>query len=171
MMAVALVTASCATASGVARPAPFPSAPVPPGLVPAVPGPRPWPDAEAIVRTAVGLVGVPYQLGGETPTGGFDCSGFVRFVFLQHAIDLPRTVAEQVAVGESIELSAARAGDLLFFTTIAPGASHVGLVLGPDEFIHAPGNTSVVRIEALSPYWRGRIVAVKRVLYALGARI
>jgi cell wall-associated NlpC family hydrolase len=120
---------------------------------------------EALIQTALGQVGTPYRLGGDEPVLGFDCSGLVRYVFLQHYLDLPRTVAEQFEVGRPIDLDRARAGDLVFFSTVAPGASHVGITLGGDQtsFVHAPGVNGAVRIEALTPYWRSRVVGVRRV--------
>jgi cell wall-associated NlpC family hydrolase len=117
-----------------------------------------------IVRNALDLRGVPYRSGGDSPAAGFDCSGFVHYVFAQQNIDVPRTVAAQFAIGYPAALSDVREGDLVFFTTIAPGPSHVGLALGRGEFIHAPSSSGTVRVERLdSQYWHDRVVAVKRI--------
>jgi cell wall-associated NlpC family hydrolase len=104
-------------------------------------------------------------MGGESPARGFDCSGFVQYVFGQQHVDLPRTVGDQYRSGTSVPLARVRAGDLVFFSTVAPGASHVGLAVGADgEFIHAPSENGVVRVERLdSPYWRSRFVGARRV--------
>jgi cell wall-associated NlpC family hydrolase len=119
----------------------------------------------AVLETAVALKGTPYQFGGMDPGSGFDCSGFVRYVFLQHAVHLPRTVTEQFLVGQDIGVESIVAGDLIFFTTVAPGASHVGIALDVGTFVHAPGSGSVVRVERLdAPYWRSRLIGVKRLL-------
>jgi cell wall-associated NlpC family hydrolase len=119
----------------------------------------------AVIETALGLRGVRYEFGGTAPDTGFDCSGFVRYVFLQHAVALPRTVTEQFLVGRDVDPAAIQPGDLIFFTTIAPGASHVGLALDPGMFVHAPGSGSVVRLERLdAPYWQSRLIGVKRLL-------
>jgi cell wall-associated NlpC family hydrolase len=119
----------------------------------------------AVLDTALALRGTPYQFGGADPATGFDCSGFVRYVFLQHAVDLPRTVLEQFQVGHEVTSDGISAGDLIFFATVTAGASHVGIALDPATFVHAPGTGSVVRIERLNaPYWRSRLIGVKRLL-------
>lgn len=122
--------------------------------------------ADSVVQMALGFQGVPYRLGGEVPASGFDCSGLVRYVFEQYHVDVPRTVAEQYQQGRHVAVADVQAGDLLFFTTIGPGATHVGIALGaagPGEFVHAPGDGGVVRIEHFdSSYWRSRLVGVRR---------
>jgi cell wall-associated NlpC family hydrolase len=125
----------------------------------------PAPIARAVLETALALRGTPYQFGGMDPDSGFDCSGFVRYVFLQHALHLPRTVTEQFLIGRDIGIDGIAAGDLIFFTTVTPGASHVGIALDSGAFVHAPGSGSVVRVERLdAPYWRSRLVGAKRLL-------
>jgi peptidoglycan DL-endopeptidase CwlO len=117
----------------------------------------------AIVATALGLVGAPYRDGGRSPAG-FDCSGFVAYVFARHALDLPRTVAEQYSAGRPVALDRLEAGDLLFFTTVAPGPTHVGIATADGWFVHAPSSRGQVRVERLaSPYWSGRLIAARRV--------
>jgi len=147
-----------------ARPAAFPGAPahtwtaLPEGDVL---GPR-----LELRDTAVALRGTPYQLGGVTPASGFDCSGLVRYVFAQYQVDVPRTVAEQFRVGQNVSRSQVSAGDLVFFSTIGPGATHVGIVVDPDAqtFVHAPGTGAFVRVERFdTPYWRTRLIGVRRV--------
>ena len=123
-------------------------------------------EPDALVQTAVGLRGIPYRLGGEEPVGGFDCSGLVRYVFEQHNVPVARTVAEQYLEGRRVSIDDVQAGDLIFFSTVGPGATHVGIVLGtvgPGEFVHAPGEGGSVRVERYdTPYWRSRIVGVRR---------
>lgn len=117
----------------------------------------------ALTGTALTLRGTPYRNGGTDLTG-FDCSGFTQYVFSQHGIALPRDVKDQFEVGSNIKPDDIVAGDLLFFTTVAPGASHVGISLGGDEFVHAPSSTGVVRVERLSSsYWSQRFVAARRI--------
>jgi cell wall-associated NlpC family hydrolase len=164
LVASAVVASGCASTQAMARPAAFPNAPLPPASIrpPALARPAALPD---LIQTAYNLQGINYQLGGEFPGVGFDCSGFVRYVFARNHVDVPRTVAEQFSVGSDVNLKNVREGDLVFFSTIAPGATHVGLVLDRDTFIHAPGAGGVVRTERLTtPYWQQRIVGVKRVL-------
>jgi cell wall-associated NlpC family hydrolase len=118
-----------------------------------------------ILQTALNFRGVPYRYGGEDPQTGFDCSGFIRFVLARHHMTVPRTAAEQFQVGRRIQAKDIQAGDLVFFSTVAPGASHVGLALGPDEFVHAPASSGVVRVERLEwDYWQSRFVGARRLL-------
>jgi cell wall-associated NlpC family hydrolase len=113
---------------------------------------------------ALSLRGAPYRNGGHDPSG-FDCSGFVHYVFNQNGVRVPRTVTEQFRAGRDVDPPALEAGDLVFFTTVTSGASHVGISIGGDEFVHAPSGAGAVRVERLSaPYWSTRCVGVKRVL-------
>jgi cell wall-associated NlpC family hydrolase len=113
---------------------------------------------------ALDLRGRPYRNGGTDPSG-FDCSGFVQYVFAQHGVRMPRKVSEQFQEGKTVDASRLEPGDLVFFTTVAPGASHVGIALGGDEFVHAPSTTGEVRVERMSaPYWSTRFVGARRVL-------
>lgn len=117
-----------------------------------------------LVETALALRGSPYRLGGTDPTSGFDCSGFVRFVFGSQAVALPRTVAQQFDVGRRIQPDDLSAGDLLFFATTSPAVTHVGIVVDRHTFVHAPGTGAVVRTERFeTPYWQKRLVGMRRV--------
>ena len=168
LVLIAITTAACAT-SGTPRPRPFPGAPVPPASVPppaagapvVVPAVPAAPDA--IVSTALTLRGVPYRNGGSDPSG-FDCSGFVQWVFAQNGVHMPREVRDQFEAGIKIGLRDVKAGDLLFFETISDGASHVGVAIGGDQFVHAPSSRGVVRIEKFTAtYWATRFVGARRV--------
>lgn len=158
--------AACASGGGVPRPQPFPGAPVatvatpepaatPPAVMPAVPG---------VVATALTLQGTPYRNGGTDPRG-FDCSGLVQWVFAQHGATLPRQTSEQFTVGERVDPGDIRAGDLVFFSTVSRGASHVGIALGDGRFLHAPSSRGVVRVERYqnNSYWSRRFVGARRV--------
>jgi cell wall-associated NlpC family hydrolase len=115
-----------------------------------------------VMATALALIGAPYRNGGADPSG-FDCSGFVAYVFAKHGIALPRTVEGQAAVGKSVDTPTA--GDLVFFRTSGRGPTHVGIALDTDRFIHAPSSRGTVRIELLgAPYWTQRYVESRRVL-------
>ena len=121
-------------------------------------------DGYALSSTALSLRGAPYRNGGVDPANGFDCSGFVRYVYQQHGVPMPRAVKEQFQVGKSVSRDQLEAGDLVFFSTVAPGASHVGIMIGGNQFIHAPSERGVVRVESLgSQYWASRYVGAKRV--------
>ena len=106
--------------------------------------------------------GVPYRNGGSDPAG-FDCSGFVQYVFKQLGLLLPRDVSEQYHAGRKIALQDVRPGDLVFFHTVSRGASHVGLAIGGDQFVHAPSSRGVVRVERwTAAYWSRRFVGARR---------
>ncbi len=131
--------------------------------------PRALPPAEfasarsPILKTALGMVGVPYRSGGTDPSG-FDCSGLVQYVFAHHGISVPREVRDQARLGTKIPADAIAAGDLLFFSTVSSGPSHVAIAIGNGLFVHAPSSRGVVRVERLdSSYWRARYVGARRV--------
>ena len=159
---LALATATGCASRGGAVPQPFPR---PGGAVAVtnVPAARAA-DPYLISATALDLRGVPFVDGGTTPAG-FDCSGFTRYVFGQHGVELPRLAADQYRVGAAVDPDAIEPGDLLFFSTVAPGASHVALAIGGDEFVHAPSERGQVRVERLSAsYWSRRFLGARRVV-------
>jgi cell wall-associated NlpC family hydrolase len=120
-------------------------------------------DRPAVVGTALSLRGAPYRSGGSDPSG-FDCSGFVAYVFAQQGVYMPRTVTEQYARGQAVGMDAVSAGDLVFFSTAAAGVSHVGIAISRDQFVHAPSSSGVVRVESLSAsYWSSRFVGTRRI--------
>jgi cell wall-associated NlpC family hydrolase len=164
--------AACASSSG-ARPTPFPGSKPPVALprpTPATPDepllPAPPFVLADVVKTALRYLGVPYRLGGESPETGFDCSGLVRHVMAEAAnLDVPRTVSEQYLAGTRVGTDEIRAGDLVFFHTVASGASHVGIALNAMEFVHAPGTNRSVRIDRLdATYWHDRLIGVRRLI-------
>ena len=167
MVVLATATAACATRSSPAthpRPAPFPNAPSHESISPEpLSGPA-VAAPSALVQTALSLEGVPYQWGGDQPSTGFDCSGFVQYVLRQHNIAAPRTTSEQFLIGKQVELDQIRAGDLVFFSTVAPGPSHVGMAVNSEEFVHSPSANGVVRVERVrGSYWLARFVGARRI--------
>lgn len=164
------VLSACATTGATPRPFPAPdrSSPEPAAaaLEEAAPPGAPA-DGYAISGTALALRGTPYRNGGSDPTG-FDCSGFVWYVFDHHGVRVPRTVSDQAQAGSLVDPSQLRPGDLLFFDTSGAGfrgrhPTHVGISIGGDEFVHAPSTTGQVRIERLgSSYWAPRFVEARR---------
>lgn len=116
-----------------------------------------------VVQTSMQYIGVPYVFGGTTP-GGFDCSGYTRYVFANAGVYLPRMADEQYWVGSSVSYGNLQVGDLVFFTTYAPGVSHVGIYMGNGTFIHASSSRGVVIDSMGSSYWSSRYVGAKRVL-------
>ncbi|MEP6915814.1 MAG: C40 family peptidase [Acidobacteriota bacterium] len=170
---LALLSGACASSGAVPRPFPVPGGPPP---APPASGPRPSgtnpadptpplsasESGYAITGTALALRGAPYRNGGSDPAG-FDCSGFVWYVFAQHGVQVPRTVASQYQAGTDVGSHDVRAGDLVFFNTTGGGPSHVGISIGGDEFVHAPSSAGLVRVERLgAPYWSTRFVGAKR---------
>lgn len=159
---LALAVPGCAASTGaVPRPFPAPGGSNTPTVVPpAVTGPA---SGYAIAGTALSMRGVPYRNGGADPSG-FDCSGLVAYVFARHGLRLPRSVSDQYKAGTSVS-GHLEPGDLVFFTTTGPGASHVGISLGGDEFVHAPSSSGEVRVERLgASYWAPRYVGARRVI-------
>jgi cell wall-associated NlpC family hydrolase len=160
-IALAVTIAGCASTGAVPKPFPSPGARA--GQPPTSTESSSRPDAYALVSTALALRGSPYRDGGESPKG-FDCSGFAQYVFAQHGVPLPRDVHDQFTVGKSISADKISPGDLLFFSTTERGASHVGIAIGGDQFVHAPSAKGVVRVERLSvKYWSERFIGARRV--------
>ncbi|MEQ1727529.1 MAG: C40 family peptidase [Vicinamibacterales bacterium] len=119
--------------------------------------------ADRVVRAALELRGTPYRSGGSD-LRGFDCSGFTQYVFNMAGTGLPRETRDQFLIGTTVARGQQRPGDLIFFSTTAPGASHVGIALGGDAFVHAPSSRGVVRVEYLTlPYWSRRLVGIRRI--------
>lgn len=119
---------------------------------------------EQILATANGQLGVSYRYGGTTPAG-FDCSGFVQYVFRKNGISLPRTSYDQFKAGKSIAKSELKPGDLVFFNTYGSGASHVGIYAGNAKFIHASTTKGVTYDSLNDPYyWSKKFIGARRVL-------
>lgn len=112
---------------------------------------------------ALGLVGTPYRWGGNTPEGGFDCSGLIAYVYA-HAAGLrtPRSVRDFQSWGQDVPAPDARVGDLVLFGT-GGQASHAGIVVSRQRFVHAPSSGGLVRLDYLTDqHWRGQIKGYRR---------
>jgi cell wall-associated NlpC family hydrolase len=114
----------------------------------------------SVVRFARRFLGVPYVYGGSSPSGGFDCSGFTRYVFAHFGLSLPHYTYGQFDLGHWVPRRALRPGDLVFFY----GVGHVGLYIGHDDFIHAPHTGSRVSVASLSSY-AAAFVGARRLLH------
>ncbi len=134
---------------------------------------RVWHDARDLGQFALGLIGVRYRYGGDTPVGGLDCSGFIRYVFQQvTGVTLPRTSRELSQVGANVSLDDLQVGDLVFFNTRNYAFSHVGLYLGDNRFIHAPRRGREVEITTLSrEYWQRHFNGARRLVGVLPSLI
>jgi len=123
--------------------------------------PRP---RQSLAAFAMTLRDIRYRRGGRAPTTGFDCSGFVQYVFA-HAlgIDLPDNSISQFRAGMQVARNELQTGDLVFFHTRGKNVSHVGIYLDNGRFIHSPSTGKRVRIDELSDsYWARRYVGAKR---------
>lgn len=125
-----------------------------------------------VLPTAQRYLGVNYRYGGASPTTGFDCSGFVQYVFARHDVRLPRTSRQQSMAGVQVEpqLPALRVGDLMFFAERGAAVSHVAVYAGDDRIIHSTSSGGVVRYDDLSSargqWFATRLVAVRRITSA-----
>lgn len=120
-----------------------------------------------IVKTAAKYKGVPYKFGGTTPKG-FDCSAYVQYVFGKHDAKLPRTADAQVLDGIFVLKSKLKPGDLVFFSTYASGASHVGIYAGSGKFWSASTSRGVVLDSLDTGYWKEHYYGARRVLIENG---
>jgi peptidoglycan hydrolase-like protein with peptidoglycan-binding domain len=116
----------------------------------------------AIAGFAESLVGDRYMWGGTSPATGFDCSGLVMYVYAHFGVNLPRTSYDQFDVGTPITYNELEPGDLVFFDTDAPGASHVGIYIGGGRFVAADTYATGVTIDAFSAYWLSHFVGARR---------
>jgi len=121
------------------------------------------PKAKAVVSTAFAYLGVPYRYGGTTPQG-FDCSGFVQYVYLKHGIKLPRTADIQYKSGVAVARKQLRAGDMVFFSATDKGVSHSGIYLGDNKFISATSSRGIAIRSMSDPYWQPRYLGARRIL-------
>jgi cell wall-associated NlpC family hydrolase len=117
-----------------------------------------------VVVGALNMIGVRYRWGGNSPDSGLDCSGFVRYVFQDTlGMSLPRRAEEMSRVGEKVQMSELKPGDLVFFNTMRRTFSHVGIYIGDNKFVHSPSTGSTVRVDDLdSSYWEKRFTGARR---------
>jgi cell wall-associated NlpC family hydrolase len=111
-----------------------------------------------VVDYAKRFLGVRYAYGGVSPASGFDCSGFVRFVYAHFGVSLPHSSYAQFDDGRRIGRASLRPGDLVFFDSVG----HVGIYVGNDRFIHAPHTGTRVRIESFAGWYSSRFSGARR---------
>jgi peptidoglycan DL-endopeptidase CwlO len=110
-----------------------------------------------VVGIAMQYLGTPYVYGGASPSG-FDCSGFVMYVFAQIGVSLPHNAAAQYGYGTPVDRSQLQPGDLVFFN----GLGHMGIYVGGGSFIHAPHTGDVVKISSMSGWYASSYVGARR---------
>ena len=116
-----------------------------------------------IVSFSKQYLGVPYKWGGTTPKG-FDCSGFITYVYREFGVNLPRTAEEQYEKGEKVAKDDLETGDLVFFATYKKTASHAGIYIGDNKFIHASSGRGVMISDLDESYWRKSYLGARRYL-------
>jgi cell wall-associated NlpC family hydrolase len=170
-LVLALAKPHCSRADdSTAPPAPEPS-PTPTDANPIVPPlpifkPKPTrttqfhlPLGKRVVDYAKRFRGIRYVYGGTSPRSGFDCSGFVRFVYSHFGVSLAHSSYAQFATGRRVTRWALKPGDLVFFH----GLGHVGIYVGNGRFIHAPHSGTRVRIESMRGWYGSRFDGARRV--------
>lgn len=121
--------------------------------------------AREVLINALSLTGIKYASGGNTPETGFDCSGFVRYVFKQAAsLTLPHSALAISQLGKTVPKNDLQPGDLVFFNTLRNTFSHVGIYLGNNRFIHSPSAGGKVRVDNMQEgYWSTRYSGAQRI--------
>ncbi|MFA9560570.1 C40 family peptidase [Evansella sp. AB-rgal1] len=117
-------------------------------------------NVDALLAEARRHLGVPYVWGGST-TSGFDCSGYLQYVYRTQGVDIPRTVA--TIWNATTHVSSPRVGDIVFFETYTAGPSHAGIYMGNNQFIHAGSSTGVTITSMSNSYWSQRYLGARSV--------
>ncbi|MDR2128939.1 MAG: C40 family peptidase [Burkholderiaceae bacterium] len=155
LLLLALVLGGCATRGGGTGTSSMPALRLDPA------------GREAVVAQAMMLVNTPYTYGGNTPRGGFDCSGLVQYAVASGAAggqSLPRSTAQWAAVSTPVQSGRMQRGDLVFFNTSGRTYSHMGIYVGGGQFVHAPSSGGTVRKDSMnSPYYAQRFVGARTV--------
>jgi cell wall-associated NlpC family hydrolase len=115
---------------------------------------------------AMSLYETPYQYGGKSRVNGFDCSGFVQYVFQNSlGLQLPRTSAEMGRLGKPLSAGQLKPGDLVFFNTTRKRNSHVGIFIGENRFVHSPKTGKAIMITSLNDeYWSTHFNGARRIV-------
>jgi len=128
--------------------------------------PENWSErTREVLVNALSLTGVRYSYGGSSPETGFDCSGYVRYVFQQAtSLSLPHSAQAISQLGITVPKNELQPGDLVFFNTLKTTFSHVGIYLGNNRFIHSPSSGGQVRVENMQDsYWAKRFNGAQRI--------
>jgi cell wall-associated NlpC family hydrolase len=112
-----------------------------------------------VVGIAMQYLGIPYKWGGASPSTGFDCSGFIMYVYAQVGVSLPHNAAAQYGYGTPVSRSQLQPGDLVFFN----GLGHNGIYIGGNQFIHSPHTGDVVKISSITGWYASTWVGARRI--------
>lgn len=120
---------------------------------------------QEVLINALALTGTPYKFGGTSPESGFDCSGFVSYVFQQAAnLTLPHGARAISQLGKTIPIDQLQPGDLVFYNTLKSTFSHVGIYIGDNRFVHAPSSGGGVHVVNMNDaYWAKRFNGARRI--------
>ena len=123
---------------------------------------------EALYARVMLVVNTPYTYGGNTPEGGFDCSGLIQYAIAGITTrKLPRTTSQWVGVSASIDRAELQRGDFVFFNTLGGRYSHMGIYAGNNQFVHAPSSGGVVKTVGLdNPYFAKRFTEARTIFDA-----
>lgn len=123
-------------------------------------------NAARLLELAAKHLGTPYRYGGQTP-GGFDCSGFAKYIFSQMGVNLPRTAASQAKMGVEVPREQIMPGDLVYFRCGGGGIDHVGIYAGNNQFIHSssPRSGGVIYSSMSEEYYARSFAGIRRILY------
>jgi cell wall-associated NlpC family hydrolase len=143
--------------------APQPLIPQLAATAPSAEAPSVFPEAPpakygGVVGIAMQYLGIPYLYGGSTPATGFDCSGFIMYVYAQVGVSLPHNAAAQYGYGTPVDRSQLQPGDLVFFN----GLGHNGIYIGGGQFIHSPHTGDVVKISSITGWYDSTWVGARR---------
>ncbi len=124
-------------------------------------------SAAELAFMALSLVGTPYAYGGSSPDTGFDCSGFVVYVYARALeVSVPRRTSDLARAGAPVARGDLRPGDLVFHNTLGQPFSHVGIYLGEMRFVHAPSTGGAVRVADMRlNYWQRRFDGARRITF------
>jgi cell wall-associated NlpC family hydrolase len=123
------------------------------------------PDQNGVIEIALSLLGTPYRFGGTTPQG-FDCSGFINYVY-RHSVGLvlPRKSHDLARVGKPVAAEHLQPADLVYFKIERQKPLHVGIYIGDGKFVHAPSSRGKVNIQSLElEYWKNRYRGARRII-------
>ncbi|WP_405113366.1 C40 family peptidase [Paenibacillus sp. FSL K6-1217] len=121
-------------------------------------------DSSRLDQEVNEVMGTPYKWGGTKASEGFDCSGFIIYIFGKFNLDLPRTSKSQASAGDYVAKSDLRPGDLVFFETGGNGISHAGIYVGDNKFAHSSSNKGVTITSLSSGYYKERYVTARRTI-------